>query len=74
MPVSSHCTSYFSWIFTDINFYLLATYNWVKQLYFCMIGSFVISNKAACEVGSLIETPALKSSVTGKVDTMGVFI
>ena len=43
--VSSRCKSYFSWIFTYINFYLLTTHNWVKQIYFCMIGSFVIANK-----------------------------
>ena len=43
--VSSRCKSYFSWIFSYMNFYLLTTHEWVKQLYFCMIGSFVISNK-----------------------------
>ena len=29
---------------SSMNFYLLTTQNWVKQLYFCMIGSFLISN------------------------------
>ena len=28
-----------------MNFYLLSTHSWIKQLYFCMIGYFVISNK-----------------------------
>ena len=44
MPMTSRCKSYFSGIFTYI-FYLFTTHNRVKQLYFCMIGSFVISNK-----------------------------
>ena len=45
MSVSSRCKSFFSWTFTYMNIYLLTTLNWVKQLIFCMIGSFVISNK-----------------------------
>ena len=44
-PLCSRCKSYFSWISTYLNFQLLATHNCVKQLYFCMIGSFVNSNK-----------------------------
>ena len=47
MTVSSRCKSYFSWIFTNMNFYLPTRRNWVKQLYFCLIGSFVISTKVA---------------------------
>ena len=46
MPLSSRCKSYFSWILTYMNFYLLTTHNCVKQLYLCMIGSFVNSDKA----------------------------
>ena len=29
---------------SSMKFYLLTTQNWVKQLYFCMISSFDISN------------------------------
>ena len=46
-PLCSRCKSYFSWILTYMNFELLVTHNCVKQIYFCMIGSFVNSNKVA---------------------------
>ena len=58
MSVSSRCKSFFSWTFTYMNIYLLTTLNWVKQLIFCMIGSFVISNKV---VGDLMEKPLSSS-------------
>ena len=38
-PLCSRCKSYFSWIL------ITTTHNCVKQLYFCMIGSFDNSNK-----------------------------
>ena len=57
-----------------VHFYLLTTHNGVKQLYFCIIGSFVNSNKlvgpfngetfvkqsVVCEVSSFSETPVFK--------------
>ena len=45
MSLPSRYKSYFSWIFTYMNFYLLTRHNCLIQPYFCMICSFVISNK-----------------------------
>ena len=44
-PWCNRCKSYFSWILTYVNFWLLTTHNCVKKHYLCMIGSFVHSNK-----------------------------
>ena len=45
MSLPSRYKSYFSWIFTYMNFYLLTTHSCLIQLYFCMICSFVVSSK-----------------------------